>query len=127
MCQCLYLADLVGNRKDTLLERFNADACTLLGCCGTGQQYWTLSDHEILTSLLETVQQKLNKQIEEEGKKWWKETESTLGPAAGLSQTLHLQWDDLRKEYGIDDTIGLGAPAGTAGTGLPPDSSLPRK
>ena len=34
LCQCLYLADVIGVRAEQLLQEFKDSVCPCLGCCG---------------------------------------------------------------------------------------------
>jgi len=56
--KCLFLADIIGNRKEELLEDFKSKVCSCLGCCGDGRCFYHNQDENWMAyvlSLLDTA------------------------------------------------------------------------
>jgi hypothetical protein len=65
--RCLYLADVIGNRKEELKKQFKEQLCPCLGCCGNKKCLFRNREEGWLTSLIETVTNKVSAQLESEG------------------------------------------------------------
>lgn len=61
--RCLYLADVIGNRKDDLVREFRKLICPCLGCC-PGKCLFRNVEENWLKDLVASVQQKVTAQLE---------------------------------------------------------------
>lgn len=65
--RCLYLADVIGNKKEMLLQEFKQRVCSCLGCCGDGSCFYRNREENWMQNLIESVQNKVVSQLELEG------------------------------------------------------------
>lgn len=65
--RCMYLADVIGNRKDDLVREFRKRICPCLGCCGSGKCLFRNTEENWLRYLVQSVQEKVTAQLEIDG------------------------------------------------------------
>lgn len=65
--RCLFMADVIGNRKQELLNDFKSRVCSCLGCCGDGKCFFRNHEEHWMASLIEMVQSKVSAELELEG------------------------------------------------------------